>query len=114
MYRQIDETSPSPPITLHSKSRSGSNPVTMHVVDHAPIASCALCPTKRASSAGPVGPSIHSAPLTSVENRDDNPMSDTRSHTAAGGASMSTDTVSVGHSAYFIEPSKATRSRYKV
>src|SRR3954451_14844358 len=104
VYRQIDEMSPSRPITLHSKSRSGSNPVTMHVVDHSPIASCALCPTKRASSAGPVAPSIHSAPLTSVENREDSPMSDTRPQTTSGGASTSTDTSTVGHSAYFIEP----------
>src|SRR3954465_15370624 len=104
VYRQIDETSPSRPITLHSKSRSGSKPVTMHVVDHAPIASCALCPTKRASSAGPVAPSSHSAPLTSVENRDDNPMSDTRSHSTAGGASTSADMVTVGQSPYFIDP----------
>src|SRR6478735_1501242 len=102
VYRQIDETSPSRPITLHSNSRWGSNPVTTQVVVHSPIAPWALCPTKRASSAGPSAPSSHSAPLTSVEKRDDNPMSDTSAHTSAAGASTSADTDTVGHSAYFI------------
>src|SRR5687768_3065714 len=74
----------------------------MQVVDHEPIASFALWPTKRASSAGPGVPSSHSAPLTSSEKRDDSPMSDTRSQTAPAGASISADTVTVGHSAYFI------------
>ena len=75
VYRQIDETSPSRPITLHSKSRSGSNPVTMHVVDHAPIASCTLCPTKRASSAGPISPRRstrrRSPPLRAARSKSD-------------------------------------------
>jgi hypothetical protein len=74
----------------------------MHVVVHSPIAAWALCPTKRASSAGPSAPSSHSAPLTSVENRDGSPMSDTIRHTELGSASISTDTATVGHSAYLI------------
>ena len=40
--------------------------------------------------------------LTSVEKRDDSPMSDTSAHTTAGGAATSIDTEAVGQSAYFI------------
>src|ERR1700757_4179947 len=86
--------------TAQATARSGSHSTTCDVVDHSPNASCLLCPTNLAPTAGSVAPSSHSIDRSSLLMVGMSSMSDTSSHTRCGDASIHVCTSTVGLSAY--------------
>ena len=85
--------------TAQASTRGSSHSTTCEVVAHSPSASCALRPTNRSPTAGPVAPSSHSTDCSSLLMLGISSTSETTAHTRSGGASIQVSTSTVGLSA---------------